>query len=124
MGLQRALSGMGMDRNLLNLKHAAAPLIGDYWNEMFTPIGVVVDVTEFTVVLCESQKLVGDGWSWDLSKLKAYSRKEFVNRFRYGRIGNADFEAGDDMSDIKNKFWCDVSPEAHKEVRVEAVTVA
>lgn len=101
--------------NLTNLKHAKDPQIGDYWHECFTPIAVVVDVSRFSIVLCEKTKSPDEkSWTWDLDKLEVYTKKDFVNRFRYGRVGKPKFKGTDDMTSIKNKFWCDVSPKAHE----------
>ena len=100
-----------------NLKHALNPQIGDYWNECFAPVCVVVDVSEFAVTVVDGTKVVDNRkWTFDIEKTTTYTRKEFVDRFRYGRIGNDNFKATD-ADDIKNKFWCDVFPKQHKWVR-------
>lgn len=101
----------------LNLKHALDPEVGDYWQEMFMPICVVVDATQFSVTVCDKTKSVGENrWTWDISKLEVYSREDFGNRYRYGNCSAEAFKATD-TDDIKNRFWCNVAPGAHKWVR-------
>lgn len=98
-----------------NLRQVENPTVGDFWHEMFSPVAVVVGVSDTAVVLCEKMKPTGEGrWTWDIYDLHAYTRKQYANRFRYGRVGNEDFEATDDMSETSNKFWCDVVTGAHK----------
>lgn len=105
------------EKNQLCLKHAKNPCVGDYWHEMFVPQRVVVDVTKFAVVTCESTKDVGnDKWTWDLSKLKSYTRKQFLESGRYGS-GDKDFVPTDDFENIKNCFIGNVEPKCHKWVK-------
>lgn len=97
-----------------NLAHALDPKRGDYWQEMLTPICVVIDVSKFTVVVCDKVVRGKGGWMWDFSSpFTVYTRKDFSNRYRYGAAGNDAFESTNDDTDIKNHFWCDVRPEAH-----------
>lgn len=96
-----------------NLQSATHPKIGDYWHDMYCPVTVVVSVTEEHVFICEKTKDVDDQhWTWDLDKITSYTRADFLQRHRYGRIGNPEFIATD-SADIKNEFWADVIPEAH-----------
>lgn len=105
----------------LNVHHAMNPKVGDYWQESMSPVCVVVDVKDDHVTVCDSTVSNGDNtWSWNLDALTSYTRKQFCNRYRYGRVGNKSFEA-DDTDNIKNKFWCDVMPEKMKEVRDEII---
>ena len=108
--------------NATTLRHALNPKVGDFWHEMFYPIAVVLKVEtsvlfQDRITICEKTKSVGgERWTWDLKKTTQYTGQEFANRFRYGRVGNPDFQATDD-DNIKNKFWCNVSPEAHTWVK-------
>ena len=108
-------------RDAANKKHCRKPKVGDFWQECFAPVCVVIDASKFVVTTCELTKNAGNNkWTWDFSELKTYTRAEFVNRFRYGRIGNDDYQADDGSDDIKHKFWCDVIPKSHKWARKAA----
>ena len=116
------MSSCGSDVNYLrNLSSAQNPKIGDYWSErLFVPVAIVVDVTDTTVLVCEKIKqLTLNSWICDLSNLIRYTRADFIQRFRYGRIDNPDFIATDDENNIKNKFWADVETEEYPWIRDE-----
>lgn len=91
--------GDWQERAALSAKHANSPEPGDYWHEMFTPVLVVLDVGERSVVICDKVKAVDeDGWTWDLSQVTAVPKKEFGDRLRY-------------KSDaMKHKTWATVVP--------------
>lgn len=95
-------------------EHLINPQIGDYWQEMYCPVAVVVDATDFCVVVCETTRSTSEHtWTWDLSELKIYTRKEFRYRWTYGRIGNENF-SGNSEKEIDNQCWCHVLPRAHE----------
>jgi hypothetical protein len=105
-----------------NLEHAKNPKVGDYWQEMFCPVAVVISVSPFYVLTLEKKKTVDDGhWTWDIeAKPCVYTRKEFVFRFTYGYCGDHEFQGyEDDPENIKNKYYCDVMPEQHKWIEEE-----
>lgn len=94
----------------LNTKHRLNPEAGDYWNEMFVPVMVVVDVRDECVVVCKKIKNVGDKqWTWDLSKLEKLSREDFANVPLYG------------TASMGEKTFCDVVPESHKWVTAASI---
>ena len=91
------------EQAIKNEIHAKDPKIGDYWNECFHPVCVVVDVSDFAVTVCDSTKDVGKNkWTWDISKLSVCSREEFSTKYRYEHIDG---------------YTCDVYPEIHKWAR-------
>jgi hypothetical protein len=108
-----------------NREHAANPLVGDYWQEHFCPVAVVVLVSPTYVLTIEKKKSVdADHWTWDLtSKPHIYTRKEFLFRFTYGRCDNPNFQGNSNLTDIRNKYYCDVLPEQHKWIERELATV-
>lgn len=94
----------------LNTKHRLDPQVGDYWNEMFVPIMVVVGVHPDRVVICQTTKSVGkDHWTWDLAKLDTVTREAFAKIPLYSSL------------DMGEKTHCDVVPERHKWVREAAI---
>jgi hypothetical protein len=87
-----------------NAKHAAEPMRGDYWHEMFCPVRVVLHVTPDIVVFCEKTKATDPNhWTWDLDHVVKVFKEDFGDRLRYGS------EA------MKDKFWAWVAPQAHIE---------
>lgn len=108
------------ERDKTNKEHAKEPKVGDYWQEMFCPVAVVIQVGPHFVLTLEKKKDVDDHWTWDLeAKPCVYTRKEFVFRFMYGHCGNPDFQGDPDPDSIKNKYRCDVLPERHKWITEE-----
>ena len=105
----------------LNRDHALNPKLGDYWQDHLCPVAVVVLVTDFYVITIEKKKVAdADHWTWDLdSKTHAYTRKEFAFRFTYGYGNTHDFQGHPDPDNIKNKYFADVCPEAHKWIEKE-----
>ncbi len=97
-------------------KHSLNPKPGDYWNECFMPVCVVLQVGSHHVYACETTKDAGDNhWTWDLEAAPVvYTREDFANRWRYGRVGNSEFAYTDDLAEINNRCWCNVAPESHK----------
>lgn len=89
------------EQDRLNDQHLLCPEPGDYWQEMFTPVCVVIEFTNGQVVLCEHTKPVGDNrWTWDLTQIQTMSHADFVQYLVYcGHAGNP---------------WCDVVPHAHE----------
>lgn len=95
------------DRHVTALRHARNPKVGDYWNEMFMPVLLVVEVDDKWVKFCEKTKPArnGNGWTWDLTEFVSLPRYKFIQKLQYGGIS-------DDWSgDMSEKFWCSVIPE-------------
>lgn len=90
------------------LDAAKNPRVGDYWHEMFMPAGKVVEVSQYAVVVIKPVSVDKDHWRWDKDNPIVYTRKQFANAYRYGRVGDDDFEGTDNLADIKNRFWADV----------------
>lgn len=87
---------------MLNELHTDKPQPGDYWQEMFCPICVVLEVDDDCVVYCTKTKPVEvNSWTWDLNKslFEIKTIDEFKDWLSYGSIPG---------------FWCDVLPEQHK----------
>lgn len=95
----------------LDKSHALNPRIGDYWQEMLTPICVVVGrPSTDTVLICKGKRAVGaDSWTWDLSKLEKMSITDFSEFLHYK------------SPEMKGKFWCHCLPEKHTWVRAAAI---
>ena len=70
-----------------NIKAYASPSPGDYWNEMFVPYFVVLEVREdLTLIVCDKTKEVDSShWTWDLSQAK-HVHRDYLKRVRYGSI--------------------------------------
>lgn len=72
------------------------PQPGDYWH-VYSPVLVVIAVTDDNVMICEKRKNVGrlqDGfWTWDISQLTTLTKDEFVKKLSY----NSEF--------MKHKTW-------------------
>ena len=99
-------------QNRLNCDHADNPRIGDFWQEHFMPIAVVLGrPTPETVLVCQETKRHPDRKSltWDLAKCQVMQVSEFSKMVRY--------------SGIPDKCWADVDPEAMPQVREEAIDV-
>lgn len=93
----------------LNARHLADPQPGDYWNEMFSPICVVVERSRSAVIICKATKQTDpDHWTWDLAKLEAMTLPAFAEWLSFKSEGFRDFT------------WCRVVPRAHEWV-VEAI---
>jgi len=86
-------------RNKKNLKAYLDPLPGDYWNEMFVPYFVVLEVWENgNMIVCDKRKDVDRShWTWDLAKAREVT-KEYMEEVRYQSIDG---------------FVADVSREGH-----------
>ena len=98
-------------QNKLNCDHADNPRIGDFWQDHFMPIAVILGrPTPETVLLCEETKRHPNRkhLTWDLTKVKVEKVADFAKRMRY--------------DSIPDKCWADVDPEAMPEVRDEAIT--
>lgn len=75
------------ERNKKNLKAYLDPLPGDYWNEMFVPYFVILEVWENgNMIVCDKRKDVDRShWTWDLSKAREVT-KEYMEEVRYQSI--------------------------------------
>lgn len=74
------------DWNRRREKRLAKPKPGDYWNECFCPIMVVLEVVgPDELVICDKTKSMGpDHWTWDLDKARTVDRAEFERLAEYG----------------------------------------
>ncbi len=64
----------------------ANPLPGDYWNEMFCPYFVVLEVRDDTLIVCDKTKEVdANHWTWDLEKAKEVHR-DYMDCVKYQSI--------------------------------------
>jgi len=85
-----------VEQKELNEKHANKPEIGDYWNEMFCGICVVLKIIENNILICKSKKYAGqDRWTWDLDKTELMGKDDFKKWISYSHIDG---------------YWCDVLP--------------
>lgn len=88
-------------QKLKNYESLDNPRIGDYWNEMFCPYFLVVDVKDdnITVLSCmggpNSYKRthepnaridLKDGWSFDYSKSMVVNREWMTSAVKYGTV--------------------------------------
>jgi len=84
----------------LNKKHANDPQPGDYWQEHFCGVCVVLGVARKSVIYCKEREVVeGNRWTWDLDKTETKTIEEFAQWLSYGSIEG---------------YWADVFPGAHK----------
>jgi hypothetical protein len=95
-------------------EHRIEPKIGDYWHEMFTPILVVVGVTDDAVSVCKPKSVDHNHWTWDMDKIERMTRDAFAKYVTYEGCGTT-------AESLKDKCWCDVVPEAHPWVIEHAV---
>lgn len=62
------------------------PKAGDYWNEMFVPYFVILEVRDDTLIVCDETKEVdANHWTWNLEKAKEAPR-DYMKRVKYGSI--------------------------------------
>lgn len=60
---------MSTDQKELNDQHATNPQVSDYWEEMFSPVAVVLAVNGTAITICRKTVPEGtDMWMWDLDK--------------------------------------------------------
>ena len=87
-------------------EHLADPKAGDYWQEMFSPVCVVVGRLGDEVVICRTTKDDGlDRWNWDLSRVETMTRAEFAAWLSHKSDG------------LRDRTWCSVEPGAYGWVR-------
>lgn len=79
----------------LNIKHAANPQVGDFWQEFFHPCFLVLAATPFAVTFLSKTKRVDGDLEWDASHIESCTPKQFERRVSYGSIPGT---------------WCDVTP--------------
>jgi hypothetical protein len=73
---------------------AKDPRPGDYWNEMFSPVCLVVRRTDDKVYTYEKPYPVDKGhWTWDQTYIGEYTLEEFEQKLSYKSIPG---------------YWCDV----------------
>jgi hypothetical protein len=81
-----------------NEKHAANPQRGDYWQEMFCPVLIVLGRVGNRVLICDKTKSAGPGrWSWDVDGdgVKLLTLDAFRKELTYS---------------TNTRFYCDVVP--------------
>ena len=84
-----------------NQRHIHTPEVGDAWFErVFTPVLVVLEVLETSIVFCKTTKDTDNGtkWTWNLDIIHDLSREEFAEFVQYNS---------------NSGFWCDVYPYSH-----------
>ena len=108
-------------QSAINLECALNPTVGDYWHEMYMPVCQVIEVGEHHVIVLDKLEPVPDTNKnrWKEDEPKVYTREQFAKRYRYGSIGNPDFEPTDDLTNIKNCFWPDCMPAYEQEYQGE-----
>ena len=90
------------EQHALDAEHADDPQPGDYWEEMFCGICVVLAVDDGAVTLCRTKKDVdSESWTWDLAKRESMRLLAFSKWLHYQSSGMA------------HKTWCHVHPQAH-----------
>lgn len=95
----------------LTRAHRLNPTVGDYWEDHFCPVMVVLEVTDTTVTIADKTKKVDSNhWTWDEDKVKTITRDEFAKRPLYDKSG---------QGSIGDRCWCHVHPGSHIDV-VEA----
>jgi hypothetical protein len=69
-----------------NLKAYTDPLPGDYWNELFCPYFVVLEVQPDSMIICDVKKEVDSShWTWDLEKAEQVTM-DYMKRVKYQSI--------------------------------------
>lgn len=67
-------------------KAVASASSGDYWHECFSPICVVIDVTQTHIVYCDNiVDVPNDKWTWGVQELKILPRDKFIEKVQYGK---------------------------------------
>lgn len=89
----------------LNIQHANNPQPGDYWQELFIPIRLVIRVDSGIVEYLDSQIHVktvdADHWTWDINKPSCLCMvAEFSEFLQYS------------SKSMKDEYWCNVVPKA------------
>lgn len=88
------------DQDAMNQQHLIAPLVGDYWHEIFMPVLCVVRVDDkYVMCLTKTDQLPNDRWTWDLNHLETFTRGEFKQKLSCVSIPCT---------------WADVLPEGQK----------
>jgi hypothetical protein len=91
------------ERKRRDREHLIDPEVGDYWNEMFTPICVVLGRVGDSVVICRTTKDVGpDHWTWDTTRIETKTLAEFRDWLSYKGDGP-----------LREQAWASVVPGAH-----------
>src|SRR6478609_9120499 len=96
-------------------EHAVNPEAGDYWTDHFSPVYAVVDVGPFHVsFLYETEATDVDHWTWDVTKVRTVTRREFNDLVRYRGIS----KGGSD------EVWCECWPGRMKDFIPHALASA
>jgi hypothetical protein len=76
-------------QNKLNQEHFDNPTVGDYWQEMFCPYFIVLEIVDSSWFwICDERKAVDSNhWTWDLENSKIVSKKYF-DRVKYDPTNN------------------------------------
>jgi len=98
----------------LNKQHSFDPQPGDFWQEMFAPVAVVIAVSDISVTTLERIKNVDRGrWTWDLeARPEFYTRTEFAYRWTCGPHRQPLYR-GEATNSMSREHWCDVMPKHH-----------
>lgn len=74
------------EQEAISLEHCECPAVGDYWEDLFCPVALVVEVSDFSVSLLRKRVPVDAGhWTFDTDKVETMSRTEFRRWLSYGR---------------------------------------
>lgn len=94
-----------------NIQHAASPKPGDYWDEMFAPVALILDAGPHHVAYLEHKVSAGNGWTWDTSRVTVKKPAEFREWISYS---------------TRPGTWADVTPgwKHWREFAEEAQTAA
>ena len=96
-----------------NDDRANNPHIGDYWQEMFMPVLVVLGrPSKDSVMICKETKVHPTDKkckTWNLEKSEVMSIADFSRYLHY------------DSDSMKHKCWCDCEPECMKHIREAAI---
>lgn len=76
------------EQDRLSRIHRLHPTVGDYWEEHFCPVMVVLDVSPTTVTICDKRKDAGPNhWTWDFDHVKTITREAFSKKPLYDKDG-------------------------------------
>lgn len=71
-------------QQVLNLEYATNPQPGDYWEDMFCPVLLVLEVKNDKVTIVSKTKEVDQfHWSWDFDKVQVLTVQELIDKLSY-----------------------------------------
>lgn len=87
------------EQQALNDQHASHPEVGDYWEDHFVGVLIVVAVTHGVVVFFDERIDVGTThWQFNEQEPKSLTIEQFDKKLRYNSPG------------LDGKTWADVHP--------------